>query len=76
MPENVFVFYALNKIGAIANMVDLRMKDDLLVNAINGVNSKLMFGCDLFLENVNNIIDKTNLEKLLLSHHLIHYLHL
>ena len=63
VPENVFVFYALNKIGAIANMVDLRMKDDLLVNAINGVNSKLMFGCDLFLENVNNIIDKTNLEK-------------
>ena len=53
VPENVFVFYALNKIGAIANMVDLRMKDDLLVNAINGVNSKLMFGCDLFLENVN-----------------------
>ncbi|MDO4377046.1 MAG: class I adenylate-forming enzyme family protein [bacterium] len=63
VPENVFIFYALNKIGAIANMVDLRLKEDLLVNAITGVNSKLMFGCDLFLENINNIIDKTNLEK-------------
>ena len=63
VPENVFIFYALNKIGAIANMVDLRLKDDLLINAITGVNSKLMFGCDLFLENINSIIDKTNLEK-------------
>ena len=63
IPENVFIFYALNKIGAIANMVDLRLKEDLLVNAITGVNSKLMFGCDLFLENINSIIDKTNLEK-------------
>ncbi len=63
VPENVFIFYALNKIGAIANMVDLRLKEDLLVNAITGVNSKLMFGCDLFLENINSIIDKTNLEK-------------
>ena len=63
VPENVFIFYALNKIGAIANMVDLRLKEDLLINAITGVNSKIMFGCDLFLENINGIIDKTNLEK-------------
>lgn len=63
VPENVFIFYALNKIGAIANMVDLRMKGEMLASAINDVSSKLMFGCDLFLKNVDEVIDKTTLEK-------------
>lgn len=63
VPENVFIFYALNKIGAIANMVDLRKKGDMLASAVNDVSSKLMFGCDLFLNNINDIIDQTTLEK-------------
>lgn len=63
VPENVFVFYALNKIGAMANMVDLRKKGDMLTSAINDVSSKLMFGCDLFLKNIDEVIDKTALEK-------------
>ena len=44
VPENVFVFYALNKIGAMANMVDLRKKGDMLTSAINDVSSNNNLG--------------------------------
>ena len=67
IPENVFIFYALNKIGAIANMVDLRMKGNMLKDAINEVNSKLMVGCDLFSENINEIINDTKLNKVIIT---------
>lgn len=66
-PENVFLFYALNKIGAVANMVDLRMKGEMLKDSLNEVNSKLMIGCDLFLENIAEIVDKTQLEKVVVT---------
>ena len=67
IPENVFIFYALNKIGAIVNMVDLRMKGNMLKDAINEVNSKLMVGCDLFSENINEIINDTKLNKVIIT---------
>ena len=63
VPENIFLFYALNKIGAVANIIDLRKKGDMLLSSINGVSSKLLFGCDLFLKNISEIIDKTSVEK-------------
>lgn len=67
IPENVFIFYALNKIGAIVNMVDLRMKGNMLKDAINEVNSKLMVGCDWFSENINEIINDTKLNKVIIT---------
>lgn len=63
VPENVFIFYALNKIGAVANFIDLRLKNEALIDAINSVKSEILVGCDLFLKNVCDIIDDTNLKK-------------
>ncbi len=39
-PENVISMYALNKIGAIPNMVDLRQKEDKLIHSINNTDTK------------------------------------
>ena len=67
IPENTASIYALNKIGAIANMVDLRAKDDELVYYLNEVNSKLVVATDLFLDNINKVIDQTNVENIIVA---------
>ena len=54
-PENVICLYALAKIGAVANMIDLRQKDAKLVHSINSSNSKMIIATDLFLENLDAV---------------------
>lgn len=61
-PENVFIFYALNKIGATVNMIDPRIKDEMLTSLLNDTDSKIMVGCDLFAENIANVVDSTCLD--------------
>lgn len=61
-PENIFLLYAINKIGAISNFIDPRLQDELLVDSINFVNSKFMICNDLFVGNLDKIIDKTTLD--------------
>ena len=67
IPENVISFYALNKIGAIANMIDLRLKGDKLVDAINSLDSKYLVTTDLFLENLDNEKEKLNLNGIIVT---------
>lgn len=62
IPENVFIFYALNKIGAIANFIDLRLKDENLINAINVTGSKMIFVCDMFLNNFYEVKERTSIK--------------
>lgn len=54
-PENCISIYALSKIGAIANLIDLRLKGDKLINAIKSTNSKYLLTTDLFFENLNEV---------------------
>lgn len=63
IPENIFIVYGLNKIGAIANLIDLRAKGEMLIHYLNEANSKIVVLCDLFAENLLSIIDKTSIEK-------------
>lgn len=63
IPENVMCMYALNKIGAIPNMVDLRQKEDKLVHYINSTNSKMVITTDLFLQNLDEVAEKINTNK-------------
>lgn len=58
-PENVICLYALNKIGAMANLVDLTAKGDDLVRYINEANSYLLVASDIFIDNVDSILNKT-----------------
>lgn len=60
-PENVFLFYAINKIGAISNFIDPRLKGDMLISSINDVNSKLLICSDIFVKNTDEIINQTTL---------------
>lgn len=57
-PENVISIYALNKIGAIPNIVDLRQKDDKLVHSIRSADSKMILATDLFLKNLDDVADQ------------------
>ena len=40
IPENIYLFYALNRIGAIANMVDPRLKEDEIIEINKELESK------------------------------------
>lgn len=66
-PENTICLYALNKIGAVANMIDLRLMGDKLIEAINSVNSKVIITTDLFAHNLEEVVDKTNLDNIIVA---------
>lgn len=67
IPENVFCFYALSKIGAISNMIDLRSKGDALIKYIKEVDSKIMIASDIFYENIKDVYKETNLDKIVIT---------
>ena len=50
IPENVFSIYALNRIGAIANLIDLRCKGDELVRYYNEVSTQIAIVSDIFFK--------------------------
>ena len=66
-PENIISIYALNSIGAIPNLVDLRQKDDKLVHYINSTDSKMVIATDLFIENLDNVADRIDTKKIIVS---------
>lgn len=63
VPETVYSIYALNKIGAVVNMVDPRVPALKLKDYITKSNSKYAVVLDRFYEKVNDIIDDSNLSK-------------
>ena len=64
MPEDIFFTYALNKIGAVTNIIDLRKESDKLIHAINDANSKMIIATDLFLKNIEAVKDKLCTDKI------------
>lgn len=67
IPENVISFYALNKIGAVACLVDLTSKADDLSEAINDVSSKYLVATNLFMSEVKKALPKTSVEKVIVT---------
>ena len=62
IPEAVYLFYAINKIGAISNMLDVRASEKELMSAIIQSNSKTIFCLDSVAEKFKNINqDNTNI---------------
>ncbi len=61
LPEVVYSIYALNKIGAVANMVDPRVPADKLKNYLNKSNSKYLVMLDICYPKVEKIINETQL---------------
>lgn len=62
-PETVYSIYALNKIGAVVNMVDPRVPGLKLKNYITGASSKYVVAIDKIYPKMNQILDDCDLEK-------------
>lgn len=55
MPECVYLFYAINKIGAIVNPIDPRTNAERIKYYLTDSNSKIMFMLDLCYQNIEKI---------------------
>lgn len=56
LPETIYSFYALNKIGAVCNFIDLRMNKERILKYINDTNSKLVISFNGVSEKVYDIL--------------------
>lgn len=67
IPEAIVAFYALNKIGAIANMIHPLSAEEEIKNYINSTNSKILLMIDLCYEKVDRIIRDTEVYKVIVG---------
>ncbi|MBQ6494708.1 MAG: acyl--CoA ligase [Bacilli bacterium] len=65
LPETVYSFYALNKIGAVCNFIDLRMNKERILKYINDTNSKLVVSFNGVSEKVYSILKDSAATKLI-----------
>lgn len=65
-PENIFAFYAINRIGAIADFIDLRSRDDVLRNYLQESGSRIVLACTLFAEAFLEAAKQVKLEHLIM----------
>ncbi len=64
-PEAVIAFYALNKIGAVSNMVHPLSAQNEIKNFVKEVESKVIVTIDMACNKILNIADETKLEKII-----------
>ena len=64
-PETIYLIFALSKIGAVANMVYGSSTSEELKKYILDVDSKIVFTLDLFQDKFVQIVDETQLEKII-----------
>ena len=62
-PEAVYMFYAINEIGAVANMVHPLSSEKEIEEYVNQADSKLMLCVDISYPKVEAIIKNTDLEQ-------------
>lgn len=65
-PEAVIAFYAVNKIGAISNMVHPLSSETELKNSLISTKSVLLIAVNIAYEKINNVIDETKIYKTVL----------
>lgn len=61
LPETVYLFYALNKIGAIVNSIDPRTNESRMRDFINLTNSKIIFCIDKYIDVCAQAISGTSI---------------
>lgn len=66
-PEAVISIYALNRIGAVSNILHPLSAQEEIMNHINRVKSKVLLCVDICAEKVANIIDKTSLKTVIIA---------
>lgn len=66
-PEEVTMFYAINEIGAVANMIHPLSSEKEIEYYLNKSKTKVMLCIDITYPKVKNIIDNTNVEKVIIT---------
>lgn len=57
-PESIICFYALNRIGAIPSMIDVRFRADKVMEIANNTHSKLLLIMSLNVEDIKPVAKK------------------
>ena len=65
VPEALISLYALNKLGAIANMLHPLSAIEEIKQSLIDTNSKMMVLVDMFYDKIENTIRSTNVEKVI-----------
>lgn len=66
-PEGVISFYAVNKIGAVANMVHPLAAEEEIKHYLQETNSKFVITIDAAANKINNILSDTDVEKVVVA---------
>ena len=66
-PEAVYMFYAINEIGAVANMVHPLSSEKEIEDCLTASESRMMLCIDAVYPKVKKIIDNTKVEKLIVA---------
>lgn len=66
LPQTIFLLYALNKIGAIADLTDLRTDSNGMKHYLNEGNAKLIFTLDSCYLGFKDILSETSVENVVL----------
>ncbi len=66
-PETIYAFYALNRIGAISNMVDPRTSADGIHDYICEVNAEVVITLDVAYPKIEKAIVGTNVRKIIVT---------
>ena len=64
-PEVIYSFYALNRLGAISNMVDPRSSVNALKKYFNEVESEYVVALDVFRNMMSEAVDDTSIKKVI-----------
>lgn len=65
IPETVYTFYALSKIGAVANLMGYYFDDKGLIERINDCESETLIIMDKFYPQLKNAIRNSNVKKII-----------
>ncbi len=65
VPEFVYIFYALNKIGAIPDLMEPRNNAERILEYLNDSGARYMFMVDNCYNNIEKIASRSNLEKII-----------
>ena len=66
-PEEVTMFYAINEIGAVANMIHPLSSEKEIEFYVNNVESKFILTVDVACQKILNIVENTSLEKVVVA---------
>ena len=66
-PETIFSIYALNKIGAICDMIDPRSNPEQMEYYLSQNNSKILILCTNYYKGLKKCLDTANLKNIILN---------